>query len=513
MNKVYFLDIAEQDGLYVFNRNQVLINGFAKSYQVAVPSSDNISTLNDLIISIEDEEADIVLIALNKNCSQLIISIVKTLASEADCRVVLLSSNLERAGRVNLDGVVCDVICTIDDLKPDGLERNLFQPETVFDMETVYSGGYLYTMRNGVNALYSGAYPAANFLSNLKHLVIKDDSHTPDLSKITDLLDINSAIIFPKYDPKRFEQLKGFEKPVYSHIHQIDGNVMHLDNSGNEVVIDVENYSKCDDNKSAFVRITSRDDIKSLKHDVDLFKRTGKIAKLGNRFINECALGISPCVLSKVFRGTVDAEGVLYPCPECANSIGSVYDDCFDLVKSATQISRKSQIRRHCENCSASQTCSKCAMLPEGITEEDYCELVRYEGTVDYCKKLTLLGMVLENGRVVLSKNEYSMVEVSSYYRPLIANRNEYNTVSTSTQRHIVLLCFRYKGSYYVFAYKSSKLYKTDERFVYIAELYAYGISDHTLIEKYSGKFGIELKAATDHVTEAIQTITNEVIA
>ena len=513
MDRVFFLDIVEQDGLYVFNRNQVLINGLAKSYQVAVPSSDNISTLNDLIISIEDEASDIVLIVLNKNCSQLIISIIKALASEADCRVVLLSSNLEKAGRVNLDGVVCDVICIIDELNSDGLEGTIFRPETVFDMEVVYSGGYLHTMKNGVNALYSGAYPAANFLSNLKHLVIKDVAHIPDLSKITDLLDINSAIIFPEFEPKRFEQFKRVETPIYSHIHQIDGNVMRLDNSGNEVVIDVENYSKCNDNKSAFVRITSRDDVKSLKHDVELFKRTGKIAKLGKRFINECALGISPCVLSKVFRGIVDAEGVLCPCPECSNPIGSVYDDYFDLVKRASQISRKAQIRRQCENCCASQMCSRCAMLPEGITEEEYCELLRYEGTVDYCVKLTLLGMVLESGKVVLSKKEYSMVEISLYYRPLIANRNEYDTLPMRTQRHVVFLAFRYKGSYYVFAYKSSKLYKTDERFVYIAELYAYGASDHTLIQKYSSKFGIQPKDATDHVTEAIHVITSEAIA
>lgn len=138
---------------------------------------------------------------------------------------------------------------------------------------------------------------------------------------------------------------------------------------------------------------------------------------------------------------------------------------------------------------------------------------MRYEGTVDYCVKLTLLGMVLESGKVVLSKKEYSMVEISLYYRPLIANRNEYDTLPMRTQRHVVFLAFRYKGSYYVFAYKSSKLYKTDERFVYIAELYAYGASDHTLIQKYSSKFGIQPKDATDHVTEAIHVITSEAIA
>ena len=514
MNTVFFLDIIEQNGLYIFNRDQELISRLAKSFNAVVPSSDNISTLNDLVISIEDEEPDILLIRLNKNCSQLIISVIKTLVSEFSCRIVLLSDKVKKVGRVSFDEKNCNVISKIDDLfslEQSENDCSVYKTDNVFDLEMSYGNTYVNTMRNGINSFLSGSYPAANILSNMKHLMVKDPEHMPDLSKMTDILDINSAVIFSKFDPKRFEKLKGFENSIYSHIHQIDGNTIHLDNYNSEMPFKIENYSQSSQNVFSYVKISNSEDISCLKNDIDLFKKSGVIAKLGKRFINECAFGVSACSLSKLFRGFVDTDGSLYPCFECSTPLGSLHDDYFELVKTASKANRIAQTKRSCENCSANNRCSKCAMLPEGISEEEYCDLMQYDGVQDYCIKLALLGMILEGGKVVIDMKQYSEIEISSCYRPLAADR-EAVEIGHSNPKKVVLLAFRSNKDYYVFTYKSSKLYKTDERFIYIAESFAYGNPDQTIIENYSRKYGLELSEAENHIKEAIQMLNSEVI-
>ena len=509
MRKLYLLDICERDGLFIFNKDEVLFSEIAKKYTVVNTSSDNISNLNDLIINIADEHPECVLIKINSNCSQLICDLLKGLSDEGIVEIVLLAPQMKKRGIVSLNNISYHVITSIRELEEKEYSV-IYEMQEIFDGVVKYNPDYSETMQNGIEAFLTGVYPTAGQLSNLKHVLLQEENLNENVT-FSELFDINSAIIYSNYDSNRFKLIKEMPSTFYQHIHQIKNDSVYFDNTDSHLKVNCINYADYIDQDDAFLKISNGSDILALLNDVDTYLQSGNIKVIGATFINACALGAAQCVLTKLFRGVLDSAGNLMPCLGCSQNIGSIRDDSFELIRNASRIANKEKIRRNCEECENSQFCSKCALLPDGITRQEYCSLINHDGLFDYVYKTIIVGKLFGNGKIV-PKQDLKKLIISSPYNPLVVQKTELSGTEFTSKKRSMLIAVQLNNNYYVFGYKLSKLYQTDKRFVYIAELYDMNLPIEKAVELYSKKFDIALVHAKAHVIEAYQMIKDAVI-
>ena len=65
---------------------------------------------------------------------------------------------------------------------------------------------------------------------------------------------------------------------------------------------------------------------------------------------------------------------------------------------------------------------------------------------------------------------------------------------------------------YYVLGYKASKLYQTDERFVYLSEMFDSDVPVDDIMKLYGKRYRLTREDAGAHVMEAYEMIKDAVI-
>ena len=352
----------------------------------------------------------------------------------------------------------------------------------------------------------TGAYPDRT-QSHLKHLYFKE---TPECLPAfsNELFDVNSAMIFPDYKRGRFEDLKRPERGIFMHLHQRRRGGIQMDNGESCDNFDVYGYSEIGKHTKAYAEIATKADLTALLRDVDKYVDTGHIPYLGIRLVNECAWGIAPCTMPTLIRGWTDRSMKLRPCPGCSQSVGSVEDDCFDLARNTAVLLRTNRSERACGQCEMSSLCSKCALLPDGLTAEDYCSAIRHPGTIDYLFKTVVVGGIFVSSSQ-MKQIDPGALEISSPYRRLIAT--ELNGLPKPCKRSI-LIALRTGGNYYMLGYKSSKIYQTDERLIWLAEMFDAELPMEEILTRYAQRFQIDAEQAGDHINEAHRMLKNEVM-
>ncbi|MCD8055035.1 MAG: hypothetical protein LUF00_13605 [Lachnospiraceae bacterium] len=508
MERLYLLDVREENGLFVYGRDEEMINSFGSCYEVIHSPVENMSSLDDMVITVLDEEPDLVVIRTEDNCAQLEYAAAKRLVKEKKDRLWIISKNVKSEGMVNIDGQICAVAPWPTDLPLNRSSQKEYATEDVFRSEISYVPAAASVLKNGVEAFITGCYPDSGRMMNLKHLYFEEEpEHFPKFSD--ELFDVNSALIYPDYNRNRFHDQKQTENGVYMHIHQMKKDRLYLDNFGDGEPVSIMKYAKYNGKPSVFLKIEDKEDIKALLADVDIFKQTGKTSKLGIRLVNECAWGISPCVLSGLLRGRTDRSLAFRPCLGCSTSVGSVEDDNFTLARKAALTMRQEKIGRGCGSCEMEAICSKCSMLPDGLTAEEYCETFRYSGTSDFLFKSIVVGSIFGESQKL--KGDFRMVEISSPYRRLVATEKELSDKPKKRKRSI-LVAIRIGNQYYVLGYKNSRLYQTDERFVYLSELFDSDVPADDIVERYGNRYSLTRTEAGEHVMEAYEMIKDAVI-
>ncbi|MCP4162984.1 MAG: hypothetical protein GY760_23225 [Deltaproteobacteria bacterium] len=242
----------------------------------------------------------------------------------------------------------------------------------------------------------------------------------------------------------------------------------------------------------------------ALIEDVKLFESTGKLNKYNMRLINTCSWTNYDCVLSKLTRFKIDKDLNIKPCLNNEQSIGKLTDDYFENIKSASKVISKARIKRNCNECSAKKYCSKCSFLPEGISEELFCESLRkYPSLPEFLFKFVLLSDISETS-VTLKDSAFEDLEISNQRRPLVFDciKSENNYMENN-----ILTAFKLGEDFYAISYRNPKIIKTDERFIYIAEGYVRNIETENLIDLYCQKYSFKTDEATSHVQEAYKVM------
>lgn len=509
MKRVYLLDICEKNGLFYYQREEQLEKRLSETCEVVCSETENLGTLEDVTIGIVDEEPELVVIRIEKNCSQFLYAAAVRLIEEGLSSLLFLSPGVKKPGIVRIGDTDC-MAAGLDALMPapeEGLEE--YKIEEVFDSNICYGAEAVPVLENGVSAWITGSYPEPEKQSGLKHLFLETaEEEIPEFSP--ELFDGNSALIFPDFRKGRFEKLKQTERGLYMHIHQMKSSGISLDNTGVQSRVRIRKYAEADGTLPVYLTIEDKEDLEALLEDVRCFTETGHLPKLGARFVNECAWGISPCILSGLLRGRVDAEKNLYPCHGCGRTVGTVEDDGFELARTASVLMRKERETRNCTSCEKAAVCSRCAMLPDGLSGQDYCRAVRTPGTLDYLFKTIMAGGILGESREI-RKLDPSRIEVSSPCRRLTAGKEDLEG-STDSGKRSIFMALRSGGDYYVLGYKMSRLYQTDERFVYLAEMFDAAVPTEQIVFRYADRFGLEKEEAGAHITEAYDMLKNAVI-
>ena len=510
MKRVYLLDICEKNGLFYYNREEKLEKRLSETYEVVCSETENLGTLDDVTVGIVDEEPEFVVIRISPNCSQFLYAAAVRLIEEGISSLLFLSARIKEPGIVKIENTACLVSEPGNPVFEREEKWNEYRIGEVFDDRICYGEEAVPVLENGVSAWITGSYPDPEKQSGLKHLFLDglEEGNLPEFSP--ELFDGNSALIFPDFRNGRFDALKQTERGIYMHVHQRKNDGISLDNTGVQSRMRVQKYAEADGTLPVYLKIEDWEDLEALLADVRSFTETGYLPKLGARFVNECAWGISPCILSGLLRGRTDRDKKLYPCHGCSRSVGTVEDDGFELARAASILMRTERETRGCASCEKAAVCSRCAMLPDGLSAEEYCRAVRTPGTMDYLFKTIMAGGIIGESREI-RKLEPAGIEVSSPSRRLAAQKADLEGGSASGKRSI-LMALRSGTDYYVLGYKMSRLYRTDERFVYLAEMFDAAVPTEQIVFRYADRFGLDKKEAGAHITEAYDMLKNAVI-
>lgn len=172
-----------------------------------------------------------------------------------------------------------------------------------------------------------------------------------------------------------------------------------------------------------FVRIADKESMKCFMEDAENFLKNNNLkdsplmlGKLENgcRFITR-----NFCSIDRLPRFTVDSEGVIYPCFEKTEALGTLDDSYFEVVQRA-YVNHENKLReRDCINCSANSWCPKCTMLPDYI--DDYCDIMKNKTYItDYILESRMLVELTRKFAIFKDKkpeefylsNEYSQYNV-----------------------------------------------------------------------------------------------------
>ncbi|MCR5557679.1 MAG: hypothetical protein K6F75_09010 [Butyrivibrio sp.] len=230
---------------------------------------------------------------------------------------------------------------------------------------------YFAVMKNGYDAFVSGVYPQQISNTYAKHVLVHDKE-----ADLRSYVDINSAI-FTRKETHNMQ-------PPYSHKHVIGKGKISFDNSGvvlKRTVLAYSDYIEIRDRGQLvrgheyILKLKSPEDYSAFENDLFLFEKTGFTDTYERRLIDECRWS-NGCSLKRMLRFW-EKNGRIYPCLSSKESIGRLGDDYDDIIRSANRKCDRAIIDRKCMSCTAHDRCSGCAMLPKGLSKNDFCDFMR----------------------------------------------------------------------------------------------------------------------------------------
>ena len=160
---------------------------------------------------------------------------------------------------------------------------------------------------------------------------------------------------------------------------EADGRIT-VDINENKDAYSYTSQSYADYQNGEFTYIRTRRDFDEFVSDFEKFSKTGKIDnnRMWLPYLEErCRFaGKGFCTLNKLYKFKVD-ENKVYPCSGCSESIGNVSDQHFQLMRKAYAAKEKASVARNCDTCKAKNYCSRCAMLNDDVTANEFCDLMR----------------------------------------------------------------------------------------------------------------------------------------
>lgn len=502
MKNVYIGNIVQEMGLYKFEL--VDVSKYKEYYNVIICSEDNMNTVEDIVFNIIDECPDIVFLYLRNNNWQLVFSIVRGLLAEDFTNIILVCPGKNIEGKIETFDEWINIISEIKNINDiSSLSDQPVQLNEVIDPLELPEELHIASMKNGLDMYFTGMYYGLNYVTNIKHVEVEENTDIPFQDLSLELLNINNAFIYhvSKSNLDFYNKIKS--DTVFSHVHQLNGDSIIFDNAVDEYKINLIKYSDYEPEFSGitYLKVFDNKDTEKLLEDINVFQNQGKLTKKA-KLVNTCTWSNQGCGLTKLSRGKVDKELNFVPCNGCSQDVGKITDNYFDLLKNVSIISNKQHIKNDCSNCEANSYCSKCVMLPDNLSREKFCEIIKTKPVItDYIYKLTLFADMMEHNEM-FQKVDINQIEISNMSHSIVYQWEDKNKC---TKVNTMFTAFKLYNNYYIISYRMPKIIHTDKRFIFIAEAHAYDVPYEKIIEHYGQEFGIAAEEAQDHVFEAFK--------
>lgn len=425
-----FMDMIEYEHYSYTFSGKVSLQNF--SVEILNKLINNHFTLLEIVIYELNEEA---ILKINE-IENIIISdklnivySINLLRNDESVKWVTLNSFLYRVKNIGLFQKRVKLTSIIDawrEFNPDG-EIKYEYPIFINDDLQHYKTKVLpeRALINGYASCLTGYYPYNFKGGNSKHIIVESQRLAPEVYRdLGQFLGINSALInqskqykelqqensllYSKNDDfirekdevfdynKKSAKQKGTFLPHYHQVYQTEETYvekLQIDDhhSASQIEILKAPYSHGQAlkllNDNNFLSIQRKEDLDHFLTNVNSFIKTGRFHhnyEISTVLMDGCRWGGKEhCTLTKLHRFQIDDKQHIFPCGGSSKAIGSCSDSYISVVGKALQISEEEETIRGCSTCPVRNTCSKCAILPDFLDREQYCEVRRGQPYID----------------------------------------------------------------------------------------------------------------------------------
>ncbi len=404
----------------------------------------------------------------------------------------------------------------LEKLKDSGIV--LKKAEDVFSNEA---------MENGITAFYLGYYPVNIDDEYSKHIQINKDEITEEvLRKLASHNSGNSGLYGVGNGTKSYDEVKdlaeksGFLFTNYLSFNKTDNekeysiDINGVSNAGRMSVVSYSKY-KSATGKNNYVNIETREDFETFISDIKAFNKTGVIIhdRMWKPLMTDrCRWSMhGACSLGKLLRFRVEDKKV-YPCISCNKSIGDIDSLHFELQRKAYSHIDKEEVNRRCHECTKKMICSRCSMLPEFVSSEEYCNLIK-SGLDIFKYEINMLAIkyLMEMGKIKLLSEH----KVEDIIFATSENGIEIDKVAEGTKKYVEddTIFLKVKGEkplYIIFNMRSKKALKLNKNFFIICELLNKGLEAKHINEYLINKYNLEEAKSQELVSKVLSILNKE---
>lgn len=393
---------------------------------------------------------------------------------------------------------------------------------------------------NGFDSYMTGIYGQSNLNGFTKHVSVeKEELEVEQYEKLKEFMSINSAVyvntssahegslMYSEGNSILRQENTVFDKNVgaagkanycLEHMLTLENKNKHYELKIDDYYraeplrLEVKKYSEAKINSDApldFIKIENERDLESFLEEVDYFISTGKFNKafLIPSFLVDSCRWLDTCSMTKLPRFRLDKDNRILPCLDCNKSVGSIDEMQFDVIQQTYVLTEEEQLKRDCDSCAVADNCSKCAMLPDFLSSERYCEIRKQRPYISYYINIVNLLKFLKKSTGTFRDIKISDVMVSSKYVSYYTEHIDYTGEAEYFHQFVNL--FIINGTPVFYMPLTGKVYKLTEHLAVIMELMFKGLSADEIKDQLKAMYKLDDKQIIKDFNAAVELFAN----
>ena len=501
IKKVLFINIGYENGLYTF-KNDDVCSEIPDGIMVNTPFFNQENSLEELIDIISMEPEDDIVLAYHYGNQKLVKRLACVLAKDYGKIVYLVNPEFGNALCYTGGDYTIYMLENYQNLeKVDDIDFNVLTeiPELNQEKNEDANYGYYMAMRNGYDAFITGIYP--DNLSNTlaKHVQLEKDIVIEDASRY---LDMNGAFFV---NGGENSHIVIQDLNCINHMHIVKEREVQFDGTSASFKNIVCSYSQfvrwkergvIYPNYEYYLKIENEQDLDRFAEELELFQTYARVDTISKRLADECRW-TNQCSLKRLTRYRV-ANDFIKPCITSEKILFDLQEESTMKLLEANKLCDRTMIQRKCVDCSMKAVCSKCACLPENISQEKFCEFVhKYPFVSEYLLKKRIVNFLGKFSKIFEGD---SYLEVSS---------NVHCFEYPNEKRDIVgkknVFIFRKGKDYYSLHMQKGTLMKLESKYVFLLEAWALEEATEKIVEQVAEKYNLDISQAEMVVNEGYQ--------
>lgn len=503
IKEVLFVNIGYENGLYTFKNNDIC-SEIPEGIMVNTPFYNQENSLEELVDTISMEPEEDVVFTYSYDNQKLVKRLAHILADEYGKVVYLVNAKLGNALCYTGGDYTIYVLENYEDLeKVDEIDFEVLTriPELSKEEETEADHGYYMAMRNGYDAFITGIYPENLSNTLAKHVQLETDTVIEDVSLH---LDMNGAFLINADEDIHIDIQ---DLNCFNHLHTVKDREVQFDDTTTSFKNIVCSYSQFTHWKERgaiypdyeyYLKIENEQDLDRFAEDLDLFQSSARVDTISKRLADECRW-TNQCSLKRLTRYRV-ANEVVKPCITSEKTLLDMQAEPTRKLLEANKLCDRTMIQRKCVDCSMKAVCSKCACLPENISQEKFCEFMH---------KYPFVGEYLLKKRVVNFLGRFSKIFEGDSHLEVTSSAHSFEYTATeggkAGSRNVYI--FRKGQDYYTLHMQKGNLMKIEAKYVFLLEAWALEEEMETVIKKAAQKYNLDISMAERIVREGYQQL------